>query len=51
MQFNNNNKYKVLSVGKGNPQNRCTINNEALCQSEYERDLEVRVSSDLSLRK
>ena len=50
MQFNIT-KCKIFSVGRGNPQNRYTINNEALISLEYEKDLEVRVSSDLSLRK
>ena len=44
-------KCKVLCVGRDNPRNRYTINNEALISLEYEKDLGVRVSSDLSLRK
>ena len=36
---------------RGNPQFRYIINNEPLVCSDYEKDLGVRVSSDLSLRK
>ena len=45
------NKYKVLSACRGNPHNRYTIINEALIGSDYAKDLRVRVSSGLSLRK
>ena len=46
MQFGIN-KCKVFSVGRGNPQNSYTINNEALVSLEYEKDLGVKVSSDV----
>ena len=50
MQFNIN-KCKVLSVGRGNPNNGYTIHNEALVRSGYEKDLGIIVSQDLRLRK
>ena len=50
MQFNIN-KCKVLSVGRGNPHSRYTLNNETLVGTGQEKDLGVIVSSDLRLRK
>ena len=50
MQFSIN-KCKVLSVGRGNPHNKYTLNQEELVGSEYEKDLGVIVDSDLRLRK
>ena len=50
MQFNIS-KCKVLSVGRGNPHNKYTLNQEELVGSEYEKDLGVTVDSDLRLRK
>ena len=45
------NQCKVHSVGRGNPQNRNTINNKALIGWEYGKDLGVKVSSNLRLSK
>ena len=50
MQFGIN-KWKVFSIGRSNPQNRYTINNEELRSSEYEKDLGVTVSLDVGLIK
>ena len=50
MQFNSN-KCKVVSVGRGNPYSKYTMNNEALEGLEYEKDLEVMISSDVGLRE
>ena len=50
MQFHIN-KCKVFSVGKENPQNKYSKNNETLIGSDYKKDLRVRVSSDFYLRK
>ena len=50
MQFNIN-KCKALSVDRGNPQYRYIIINEALLASYHEKDIGVRVTSDLSLGK
>ena len=49
MQFNVN-KCSVLSVGRNNPQYDYTLNNTVLSHSSCERDLGVRVSSDLRPR-
>ena len=40
----------ILSIDRGNPQNRYTINNEALISSEYRKKVSG-FSSDVSLRK
>ena len=50
MQHNINN-CKVVSVGRCNPRNSYTINNKTLVSSEHEKDLRVRITSDISLRK
>ena len=50
MQFGIN-RCKVFSVGRGNPQNRYMINNEALITLEYDKYLGVKVSSDVGLIK
>ena len=50
MKFNIN-KCKVLNVGRGNPHNKYTLNQEELESSEYEKDLGVIINSDLRLRK
>ena len=50
MKFNIN-KCKVLSIGRGNPHNKYTLNHEELVSSEFEKDLGVIVNSDLRLRK
>ena len=50
MQFNIS-KCKVLSIGRDNPHNRYTLNNEDLVRLESEKDLGVTVTSDLRQRK
>ena len=50
MEFNIG-KCSVLSVGRGNPSNRYSINGTALKTSESERDLGVRVSANLRHRQ
>ena len=50
MKFNIS-KCKVLSIGRGNPHNKYTLNHEELASSEFEKDLGVIVNSDLRLGK